>query len=598
MALSSVVQVDIDKCVNCHACIMACPVKFCNDASGDHVEVNADLCIGCGNCIKACTHEARYGVDNCGDFMDALDRGEKIVAVVAPAAAASFQEYERLNTWLISIGVRACFDVSFGAELTVKSYLEHIKKNKPRTVIAQPCPALVTYIQIYQPELLPYLAPAQSPMLHTIKMIREYYPEFRDASIAVISPCFAKRREFDEALPNEKVYNVTIASIAEILQKHSVDLSSLKQTPFTGAQAERAVLFSTPGGLLETVRRDVPDIDHSARKIEGVPAVYEYLETLASSIDSGHAPLLIDALNCHEGCNRGPATIVRELPLDRVEKRVAARREAAQKAYGNTPARKIKKASLAVNRKIERYWKPGLYDRAYQNLSSLNVVALPPNDELQNIYTEMNKKSEADIINCLSCGYHECKKMAKAIYNGLNRKENCFYYTNSMLHKHEEVEAAFHEVEDKNRKFRDFSEKLAALVHSLERYMSSAETSLMKATGAIELIIESNRNASSITAMVNEISFQTNLLSLNAAIEAARAGSMGRGFAVVASEVRRLAQKSGESATQIKDLLESNTGEIAAGNTSVAQTKEWFARIRGDVASFSEMVRQLEVHFK
>ena len=188
MALASVIKVDEDKCVNCHACIMACPVKFCNDASGDHVEVNADLCIGCGNCIKACTHDARYGVDNSGDFFAALEYGEKMIAVVAPAAAASFQEYERLNTWLLSIGVRACFDVSFGAELTVKSYLEYIKSAKPRTVIAQPCPALVTYVQIYQPELLPYLAPAQSPMLHTIVMIREYYPEFRDASIAVISP--------------------------------------------------------------------------------------------------------------------------------------------------------------------------------------------------------------------------------------------------------------------------------------------------------------------------------------------------------------------------------------------------------------------------
>lgn len=598
MSLSRVVQVDIDKCVNCHACIMACPVKFCNDASGDHVELNADLCIGCGNCIKACTHGARHGVDDTAEFLEALDNNEQIVAVVAPAAAASFLEYERLNTWLISLGVQACFDVSFGAELTVKSYLEFIKTNSPKTVIAQPCPALVTFIQIYHPELIPYLAPAQSPMLHTIKMIREYYPEYRTASIAVVSPCYAKRREFDETLPNDKVYNLTIASIAEILQANNINLSELSETPFYGARAERAVLFSTPGGLLETVRRDVPDIDRSARKIEGVPAVYDYLETLIDSINASEAPLLIDALNCHEGCNRGPATIVKDIPLDSVERRVATRRERAQREYGNTAKRKIKKASKAVNATIDKYWKPGLYDRSYRNLSATNNISSPPNDALMKIYHSLNKNSEADIINCLSCGYRECKKMAKAIHNGLNRKENCFYYTNSMLHKHEEVESAFRAVEEKNRKFKEFSGKIATLVHSLEGYMNQAEDSLLSATNAIELIVESNKNASAITAMVNEISFQTNLLSLNAAIEAARAGSMGRGFAVVANEVRSLAQKSGESAMQIKKLLESNTGEITQGNDSVAKTKEWFTRIRSDIASFSAMVNQLEEHFR
>ena len=54
------------------------------------------------------------------------------------------------------------FDVSFGAELTVKSYLEYIRARHPEMVISQPCPAIVTFVEIYMPELLPYLAPADS----------------------------------------------------------------------------------------------------------------------------------------------------------------------------------------------------------------------------------------------------------------------------------------------------------------------------------------------------------------------------------------------------------------------------------------------------
>ena len=172
--LSKVIQIDKDKCVNCHACISACPVKFCNDGSGDYVTINENMCIGCGNCIDACTHEARFGMDDIEAFLADVRSGSEMVAIVAPAAAANFPgKYLKLNTWLKSLGIKAVFDVSFGAELTVKTYLDHVKRNKPKTVIAQPCPAIVTFIEMYQPELIDHLAPADSPMLHTVKMIKK-----------------------------------------------------------------------------------------------------------------------------------------------------------------------------------------------------------------------------------------------------------------------------------------------------------------------------------------------------------------------------------------------------------------------------------------
>src|SRR5574344_921540 len=199
MSLAKVIEVDAEKCQNCHACITACPSKYANDGSGDHVKINDDLCIGCGHCVEACTWGARYIVDDTEKFFIDLKSNVPMVAVVAPSVAASFPgTYLNLNTWLKKMGVRAVCDVSFGAELTIKSYLEHVKKNNPKCVISQPCPAIVSYIELYKPELLPYLAPADSPMLHSMKMIKEFYPEYSTFRIASISPCAAKRREFDE----------------------------------------------------------------------------------------------------------------------------------------------------------------------------------------------------------------------------------------------------------------------------------------------------------------------------------------------------------------------------------------------------------------
>lgn len=73
--LTPVISVDEDKCVNCHACVTACPVKYCNDSSGDAVHVNADMCIGCGMCLAACQHGARVGLDDTAQFSRTCGQG-------------------------------------------------------------------------------------------------------------------------------------------------------------------------------------------------------------------------------------------------------------------------------------------------------------------------------------------------------------------------------------------------------------------------------------------------------------------------------------------------------------------------------------------
>ena len=171
-----VIHVDKTKCVNCHACIAACPVKICNDGSGDHVSVNADTCIGCGRCLATCSHGARYFTDDFAAFLRDVAKPTPIVAVVAPSIVANFSDqYLQVNGWFQSLGVEAVFDVSFGAELCAQSYAEYICRHRPRLLISQPCPVVVNYIQTHQPALLEYLAPVDSPMLHTLKMIRRYY---------------------------------------------------------------------------------------------------------------------------------------------------------------------------------------------------------------------------------------------------------------------------------------------------------------------------------------------------------------------------------------------------------------------------------------
>ncbi|MFW7269541.1 methyl-accepting chemotaxis protein [Gluconacetobacter sp. Hr-1-5] len=82
----------------------------------------------------------------------------------------------------------------------------------------------------------------------------------------------------------------------------------------------------------------------------------------------------------------------------------------------------------------------------------------------------------------------------------------------------------------------------------------------------------SSQEIGQIIGMIDQIAFQTNMLALNAGVEAARAGDAGRGFAVVASEVRTLAQRSAEAASKIKALIGRSGSEVARGAKLVEET--------------------------
>jgi len=108
--------------------------------------------------------------------------------------------------------------------------------------------------------------------------------------------------------------------------------------------------------------------------------------------------------------------------------------------------------------------------------------------------------------------------------------------------------------------------ELAKSTHSL---VQQGQDYVEKMVDAMSSVKKSSNRIEGIISVINEIAFQTNILSLNAAIEAAQAGEHGRGFAVVATEVRNLAQRSADAAKEIKQLI-SESGEIVTGGQKVA----------------------------
>jgi len=157
----------------------------------------------------------------------------------------------------------------------------------------------------------------------------------------------------------------------------------------------------------------------------------------------------------------------------------------------------------------------------------------------------------------------------------------------------EETSSALEQMAAMTRTNADNAKQANAKMDESRGIIAEGHTAMGESSEAMNQIAEASERVSKIIKAIEEIAFQTNLLALNAAVEAARAGEHGKGFAVVADEVRSLAQRAATAANETSDLIAQTVQRVARGVDSNRQTTDAFAKISEATAQVAELVRQI-----
>jgi iron only hydrogenase large subunit-like protein/nitrogen-specific signal transduction histidine kinase len=400
-----------DRCRVCFTCVRECPVKAIKMINGQ-AEVISERCIGCGNCVRVCRQNAKVFLRQIDEVKDLLNSNNRVIACIAPSFPAEFTEIEDYKVFVgmvKALGFELVTEVAFGADMVAVAYKDLYNNNENKGIISSDCPAVVYYVEQYQPELIPNLAPLVSPMVAAARFLKVKYGD--DVQIVFVGPCIAKKSESDEI-----DYALTFNELRELFSDFNIDPLQVAVRDFDPPHAGMGAIFPVSHGLLQNM-----DVKHDITKGDVIVAEGRVnFKDALSEFSNGELQARHLELLCCEGCIMGPGMSANGKKYIRrscISTYVSQKLENIDVLDWENNMLAAKQIDLSTNFEA--------MDRRTQNPSSQKVAE---------VLLSMGKDSADDYLDCGACGYDSCVEHAIAVVQGLAENEMCLPYTIEKLH--------------------------------------------------------------------------------------------------------------------------------------------------------------------
>ncbi|NVJ52702.1 MAG: chemotaxis protein [Campylobacteraceae bacterium] len=250
----------------------------------------------------------------------------------------------------------------------------------------------------------------------------------------------------------------------------------------------------------------------------------------------------------------------------------------------NKMSNKLEESLIEIDNVLEEYSKQNF-------LTSINED-LFRGGELKNLSVGVNYLKNEITKNLMST-YRTSLVMQKESKVLFENSTNLSQATSSQAASLEETSAAIEEITNRIVTTSQTAKEMSIYGKNVKNEIKEGMNLSSQTVQAMNEINNSTNAVHEAVEMIDQIAFQTNILSLNAAVEAATAGEAGKGFAVVAAEVRNLANRSAEAAKQIKDLVENATSKANEGKTIADKMIEGYGILNENINETTKLIQDV-----